>query len=139
MDTNVVNAAVTVVNPVVADANPAVVAETSKRRGRPAKFTGDLRDKIVSLLKGHTATETLAILSAKNGKEKSIGKIEFARAEIRRSAGFDDKVKITMPTLLKLAKQSGQVLRRGRPKGVKVEVTAAKADAAVTVDNPAAV
>jgi hypothetical protein len=121
-------------NPVVA----AVNADAPKRgKGRPAVYTGELADRVVSLIRstdqgnGANVSRALEILTARDGKV-GISKLEQADAVLRKAAGFDKPLKatktktgdghkrehpISKPTLTKLAKLAAvKLLGKGRPR-----------------------
>lgn len=79
-----------------------VKVEEKRGRGRPPVYTGSLKTSIVAVIRKNGLTKAREILAtegvvAKKGKPKL-------------------KVKISMPTLGKLAKEAGIELFRGRPK-----------------------
>lgn len=76
--------------------------EEKRGRGRPVKYTGSQAEKIVSVLREHGLTGGQAFLvktgiQVKPGAKKS-------------------HLKISLPTLAKLAKAGGVEFQRGRPK-----------------------
>jgi hypothetical protein len=77
------------------------IVTVNPKRGRPAIFVGVLKTNIVRLLRAHGLVKTQRILasegvSAKVGAKKS-------------------PVKISLPTLSKLATEAGIEFKRGRP------------------------
>lgn len=86
-------------------------AKKSLRLGRPAVYTGNVKRHIVSLVKKHGATGARAILNAKGR-----GKANVALIAQRSASLVPDAIGISMPTLLKFAKEGKVVLHRGRPK-----------------------
>jgi len=86
-------------------------ASKKRGRGRPAVYTSkNLLKHIASLVKRHGATGARAILNASKGDEL-VG---------QRSAKLVPKaLGISLPTVLKIAKAQGVVLKRGRRTGSK--------------------
>ena len=74
----------------------------SKKMGRPAVFTGSLEKAIVKVIKANGLTGARVLL-------ESVG--------VQRKPGTaKTPLKISLPTLAKLAKRAGIELKRGRPK-----------------------
>lgn len=72
-----------------------------KRRGRPNAFSGRRAQKLVSLVRKYGLSGTVNYLSTNQVQFKSNEPAE--------------NVKISLPTLAKLAKNAGLSLQRGRP------------------------
>lgn len=75
--------------------------EKKDGRGRPAIYTGVLARKIASLIRKHGITGTREVL-AKEG-------VVLADGEKAK------KIKVSMPTLIKIGQKAGITLKRGRP------------------------
>lgn len=76
------------------------------RRGRPALFTGNARQHVVGLLKRYqNATQVRQILGAEPGT---------GLAALRSDKLFPEAVKVSLPTLTKIAKAEGVEVKRGR-------------------------
>ena len=86
-------------------------ASPKRGRGRPAVYTSkNLLKHIASLVKRHGATEARAILNAAKG-DSLVGK--------RSAKLVPAALGISLPTVLKIAKRQGVVLKRGRRTGSK--------------------
>jgi len=91
------------------------MAQKKRGRGRPPVFTGNVKKRIVKLLKQHgNSTHVEAILESRNGVV-GVSKAERENAALRKAAGIEKPIKISQPTLLKIAKEAGVELQRGRP------------------------
>jgi hypothetical protein len=66
--------------------------EVKRGRGRPPVYTGEVATKIAELVRKHNASHALRILRARFGTKK-----------------------LSMPTVLKIAKAHGVELKLGRP------------------------
>lgn len=115
----------TVETPVVAPEAPAPAAPVKERkarktkakaekkargRGRPIVYGGSLKTYIATVVKKHGATNARSILNANGKSKKSAELVAQRNVEIVPKA-----LGISMPTLLKIAKDKGVTLRRGRP------------------------
>ncbi len=87
-----------------------------RERGRPAVYKGNVKRHIVALVRKHGASKARAILSASEGELVSL----------RSEKMVPKPLNISMPTLLKYAKEAGVVLHRGRPKLTNITAPAAK-------------
>jgi len=76
-------------------------------RGRPPVYTGNRLSTIVEMVKEHGALKTTNILRA-DGRQKL--------ADLRDQRVFPKRLSISMPTVLRLAKDAGVQLSRGRRK-----------------------
>ena len=96
------------------------------RRGRPPKYTGQLAKHIVRLVRVNGATEARKILNASvvateadytgpAGLREEAAADEREAATKRSSHIVPEPLGISMPTLLKLAKDAKVTLKRGRP------------------------
>lgn len=107
------------------DSNTATVetVNTIKRgRGRPVVYSGAIAATIAALTAEVGAMETRGILTSRNGVV-GLTKAERERAARRAALGFAKPVKgLSLPTILRIAKNAGVTLRRGRR--VKVEAVA---------------
>jgi len=96
------------------------MSKKKRGRGRPPKFTGEERKQIVNLLRDQkNAVRTREILLSRNGVV-GVSKKMQEDAKVRKAFGFDKPYSISMPSLLKIAKQARIRLQRGRPKLEKV-------------------
>jgi len=97
------------------------------KRGRPDKYVGKRAKHIVNLIRKYGATNTMNILNADEAAMESdytgpAALREEAAAEERelatkRSSNIvPEPLGISMPTLLKLAKDAKVKLKRGRPR-----------------------
>ena len=97
------------------------------KRGRPDKYVGQRAKHIVSLIRKYGATNTMNILNASvaavaadftgpaNLREEAAAE-ERELATKRSSRIVPEPLGISMPTLLKLAKDAKVKLKRGRPR-----------------------
>ena len=80
--------------------------KAKKGRGRPALYNGKkLRTHIASLIKNYGATGARNILNAADDSEL---------AKKRSAKMIPAALGISLPTILKIAKEQGVVLKRGR-------------------------
>ena len=82
----------------------------SRGRGRPVVYKGKLAKHIASLTRKHGATGARNILQAEAGS---------ALAAMRSEKMVPEGLGISLPTILKIAKAQGVVLKRGRRNGSK--------------------
>lgn len=79
---------------------------SKRERGRPAVYKGNVKRHITGLVRKHGASKTRQILNASDGE------LVLMRSE----KVVPNPLNISMPTLLRYAKEAGVVLHRGRPK-----------------------
>lgn len=89
---------------------------TSKGRGRPKLYNGTQFDKIVEMIKSHGALKTTESLRSR-AKSKA--------AELRDQRVFPNALKISFPTVLRIAKDAGVELKVGRRAQPKAEAVTA--------------
>lgn len=73
--------------------------------GRSPKFVGEEASKIVALVEEYNASQAVEILAANRGE----------LAKVRKNAGFQKPVSVSLPTVLKLAHEAGVEVKRGKP------------------------
>jgi hypothetical protein len=82
-------------------------------RGRPKLYTGKRFEHIVELVKEHGALKTTQILRSRS---------DAAIAALRDKRVFPNRLSISFPTILRIAKDGGLVLSLGRrPSEVSAE------------------
>lgn len=79
-------------------------------RGRPKLYTGKQAEKIVEMVKEFGALQTTQILRSRT----NAGAIEKVVAGLRDQRVFPEALKISFPTVLRIAKDGGLVLSVGR-------------------------
>ena len=106
-----------------AKATKAKATPKKKGRGRPPLYTGQRLKHIETLVKRHGASGTMAILQADNrpevyetdpGKDYLAEQTELIALRSVHLFPVDGACKITMPTILTIAKNAGITLQRGR-------------------------